>query len=514
MCVSLLIVSLDNTVLTVALPTLVRDLGATSSQLQWVVDAYGLVFGGLLLVAGSGADRFGRKRAFLAGVGLFAAASTWAAFSGTVAVLIAARASMGIGAALIMPSTLSIITNMFPEPGVRQRAISAWAATTGIGIAVGPIVAGLLLARFWWGSVFLINVPIAALGIAFALPLVPESRTRSPRPADPVGALGSIAGLGLLLWAIIEAPAHGWTSTVVIVTGLAGLVVLAGFVLWERASGHPMLPLGLFRRRRFWVASTTSGLNMFALFGAMFVLTQFLQFHLGYTALQAGIRILPVAAVLAVAAPVSAVLVRLAGSKITIALGLAAITTGLWHLSTMTAASTYADSLPGMILLGLGAGLVMPAAAESVMGSLPRGQTGVGAATNGTSIQVGGALGVAVIGSLLSTRYQDLMTAPLSGLRLPAGVVNAALGSIGGALEVAGRIGGRPGLALAALARSSFTSGMHTGLLVGACVTTAAALLALIALPARPVPAVPGDPDGEDEPDVTAATDRHALEPR
>ena len=258
LCVSLLIVTLDNTILTVVLPTLVRDLNAKSSQLQWVVDAYALVFGGLLLVAGTLADRYGRKKAFLLGLVLFAAASIWAARSSTVDMLIAARASMGIGGALIMPATLSIITDMFREPHVRQRAISAWAGTTGLGIAIGPIAAGLLLAHFWWGSVFLINLPIAALGFACALPLVPESRDPVARPADPLGAGLSIAGLGLLLWAIIEAPTKGWDSGLVLGAGLGGLAVLAVFVGWEHTTANPMLSLGFFRSRRLSAAVATS----------------------------------------------------------------------------------------------------------------------------------------------------------------------------------------------------------------------------------------------------------------
>ena len=288
LCVSILMVNLDNTVLNVALPTLVRDLHATSSQLQWIVDAYMLVFGGLLLVAGSLADRVGRKRTFLAGLVAFAGGSAWSAFSGSVGVLIAARASMGVGAALMMPSTLAIITDMFRDARQRQLAIGLWAGTSGLGFALGPIVGGLLLARFWWGSVFLINVPIAAVGLLCALPLVPDSKNPAARRPDLAGAVLSIAGLGLVLWSIIEAPVHGWSSALVIGTGIAGLAVLAGFVAWERASSHPMLNLQFFRRPSFSAAVGSNGLALFGLAGALFVLTQFLQFNLGYSALQAG----------------------------------------------------------------------------------------------------------------------------------------------------------------------------------------------------------------------------------
>jgi EmrB/QacA subfamily drug resistance transporter len=483
LCTSLLIVNLDNTVLNVALPTLVRDLHATDSQLQWIVDSYVMVFAGLLLVMGSLADRVGRKRVFLAGLVAFAAGSAWAAFSGSVGMLIAARASMGIGAAMMMPSTLSIITDCFRDAGERQRAIGFWAATSGAGIALGPIVSGLLLARFWWGSVFLINVPIAVAGLALALPLVPDSKNPAAKRPDFVGGLLSIAGLGLLLWAIIEAPAHGWTSGLVVGTGLAGLAILVLFTVWERVSSHPMLDLSFFRDRRFSGAVTSMGLVTFGLFGALFVLTQFLQFQLGYSALQAGLRMVPAAATIAVVAPVSALAVRMAGSRITLASGLLMIAGGLGWISTASVTTTYVDTLPGVILLGIGAGLAMPCATASVMGSLPQEHTGVGSATNGTFLQVGGALGVAVIGSLLSSRYQGDVSSALAGTHVPAAVLHTILGSVGGALAVAAKLGGPVGAALAHVARTAFISGADLGLRTGAAVAAAGGLLALAVLP-------------------------------
>ncbi len=485
LCISLLMVTLDNTVLNVVLPTLVRDLHATSSALQWIVDSYVIVFAGLLLVAGSVADRVGRKRTFLAGLVAFAAGSTWAAFSGSVGMLIAARASMGIGAALIMPSTLAIITDMFHEPAVRQRAIGFWAGTSGVGIALGPIIGGLLLARFWWGSVFLINVPIALIGIGCGFLLVPDSKNEAALRPDLVGALLSIAGLGLVVWSIIEAPVHGWSSARVIGAGLGGLAVLTAFALWERASSHPMLNLDFFRNRSFSGAVTSVGLVTFGLFGALFVLTQFLQFSLGYTALEAGVRVLPAAASIAVVAPISAVFVRFAGTKLTVAAGLLIVAAGLWQISGATVTSTYGSTVAGMVLLGIGAGLVIPGGTASVMGSLPREHTGVGSGTNGAFLQIGGALGVAVIGSLLNTRYQDKMTSALAPYHLPSAVLHTVLGSVGGALGLAAHLGGTTGAALAALARASFISGMDLGLLTGAAVALAAAVLALITLPGR-----------------------------
>ena len=485
LCVSLLIVTLDNTVLNVVLPTLVRDLHATETQMQWIVDAYVIVFAGLLLVAGSVADRVGRKRTFLAGLAAFAAGSTWAAFSGSVSMLIAARASMGIGAALIMPSTLSIITDMFRDSGQRQRAIGAWAGTSGLGIALGPIIGGALLARFWWGSVFLINVPIAVAGAACAIWLVPDSRNPSALAPDVAGGLLSVAGLGLVLWSIIEAPVHGWSSGLVIGAGLAGLAVLAVFAAWERASSHPMLNLGFFRQRQFSGAIGSVGLVTFGLFGSLFVLTQFLQFELGYTPLQAGLRVLPAAGAIAVVAPLSTLAVKAAGTKLTAAFGLLLVAGGLWQISGASVASTYLDTLAGMIMMGFGAGLVIPSSTAAVMGSVPRAHTGIGSATNGALLQVGGALGVGVIGSLLATRYQDRITAALAPYHVPHAAMSTIRGSIGGALGVARHLGGVRGGQLASLARSSFISGMDLGLAAGAVVALAAALLALAVLPSR-----------------------------
>jgi EmrB/QacA subfamily drug resistance transporter len=486
LCLSLLIVTLDNTVLNVVLPTLVRRLGATTTELQWIVDAYVIVFAGLLLVSGSVADRIGRRRTFLTGLVLFAAGSTWAAFSGSVGVLIAARASMGIGGALIMPSTLSIITQMFSDAAERQRAIGLWAGTSGVGIALGPIIGGLLLAHFWWGSVFLINVPIAAIGVACAIPLVPDSRDAAAPAPDFTGALLSIAGLGLLLWAIIEAPVRGWTSGRVIGAGVGGLAVIAAFAAWEWRSSHPMLNLDFFRRREFSAAICSVGLSTVGLFGALFVLTQFLQFDLGYTALQAGIRVLPAAGAIAVVAPLSALLQRAVGTKLTVALGLLAIGAGLWQISLATASATYTDTLAGLVLLGVGAGLVIPSGTASVMGSVPARNTGVGSATNGTVLQLGGAIGVAIIGSLLSTRYTGRMTAALAPYRIPHSITQTILGSVGGALDVAARVGGTLGAELGHVARAAFVSGMDLGMLTGAVLAIAGAALALLFIPGWP----------------------------
>ncbi len=489
LCVSLLIVTLDNTVLNTALPTLVDKLHASTSDLQWIVDAYVLVFAGLMLVSGSTADRLGRKRVFLAGLVVFAACSTWAAFSGGTGSLIGARAAMGVGAALIMPSTLAVITAVFTVPRERQRAIGLWAATSGAGIALGPIVGGLLLQNFWWGSVFLINVPIAAAGFACALPLVPDSRNPSAQRPDVAGSLLSIAGLGLLLYAIIEAPSHGWTSALVLGTGIGALAILSGFVAWERTSTHPMLNLSFFRNRNFSAPIGSVALTMFGLFGALFVLTQFLQFQLGYTPLQAGLRMLPAAGAIAVIAPASSALVRAAGTRLTIAAGLLFAGAGLWQISTVTTATGYGGIVAGMALLGVGAGLVIPATTGSVMGSVPEQHTGVAGGTAGTFLQTGGALGVAVVGSLLSNRYQNLMTTALAPVRgIPHAIETIINGSIGGALQVAAMLthtNPQASTLLVRFARSSFISGMQLGLLTAAIVALAGAAIAVATIPGK-----------------------------
>ncbi|MDA8355590.1 MAG: DHA2 family efflux MFS transporter permease subunit, partial [Actinomycetota bacterium] len=357
LCVSLLIVSLDNTVLNVALPTLVRDLHASSSGLQWVMDAYAVVFAGLLLVQGSLGDRLGRKWVFLAGLVVFAVGSAASAFSHTTGMLVGARAFMGIGAAAIMPSTLSILTNVFVEPRERARAIGIWSGTTGLGLAVGPIVGGWLLTHFWWGSVFLINVPIAAVGFAAAVWLVPNSRQETTLPPDPLGAVLSIGGMVLLLWGIIEAPNRSWTSPYVLGSIAAGIVVLALFVHWEHRTTHPMLELSFFRSRRFSVAVVAMALVIFSLMGSLFLLTQYLQFDLGYSPLQAGVRITPIAGILLVAAPISSILAERFGTRAVVAVGLGLISVGLFTLARTSTHGTYGTAFPGLALLGLGTGL-------------------------------------------------------------------------------------------------------------------------------------------------------------
>jgi EmrB/QacA subfamily drug resistance transporter len=485
LCVSLLVVSLDNTILNIALPALVLQLHATTTQLQWIVDAYAVVFGGLLLVAGSLGDRIGRKRVFLAGLLGFGAGSAGSAFATRVDTLVVSRAVMGLGAAAIMPATLSIIMDLYRTDRERARAIGLWSATSGLGIAVGPIAGGWLLARYWWGSVFFVNVPFVVLGAAAALVLVPESREQARRRVDLTGAAASVIGLSGLLWAVIEIPQRDWHSPLVVASGTGALAVLGLFVLWERRTSHPMLVLEPFGDRRFSMSVTAVAFAVFVLMGAMFLLTQYLQFALGYSPMAAGLRILPVAGVLAAGAPASTVLDRWFGTKAVVAVALACLAGGLWLLSGTTVGDGFGRALPGLLVLGLGAGTAIAPATAAMAAALPRDRAGVGSATNGAALQVGGALGVAVLGSVLAGRYQGRMTPLLAGRPVPPAAREAVVGSLGGALEVARQAGGSMGAQLAAVARAAFVEGMTLAMAVGACVMAGAVVLVLLMLPSR-----------------------------
>ena len=476
MCLSLMVIGVDNTILNVALPTLVRDLGATTSQLQWIVDSYTLVFAGLLLTAGSLGDRFGRRRGLSIGLLLFGAGSVASALAGSADQLIATRALMGIGAALIMPATLSIISNVFTVPAERARAIAVWAGFSAIGIAIGPLSGGWLLEHFWWGSVFMVNIPIVALAVGGGRLFVPESKDPSPRGLDPIGALLSIVGLVTLVWAIIEAPVHGWTDGTTLTAFGAAAVFIGGFIAWELRTDHPMLDVHLFANPRFSAASTGITMVFFALFGSTFVLTQYLQFVLGYNALEAGLRVAPVALVLMVAAPLSARLVERIGTKLVVATGLAVVSAALVLLSFATVTSGYGPVLAHMLVMGLGMGMTMAPATESIMGSLPRAKAGVGSAVNDTTRQIGGALGVAIVGSLLASTYAS---------SLGGAVPVAAKASVGAALDLARQLGGDQGAALAAAAKSAYVDGMGVGVLVAAGVALLGSLVALAFLPSR-----------------------------
>jgi EmrB/QacA subfamily drug resistance transporter len=413
---------------------------------------------------------------------VFGGFSIVAGFSHSAGQLIAARALMGIGAAIIMPSTLSILTNVFPD-NERAKAIGIWAAVSGLGIPLGPVIGGWLLEQYSWGSIFLANLPIVAVTIISGLILIPESRDPRPARLDPPGALLSIAGLAALLYAIIEAPARGWTDQRILISFVVAAVLLILFVFWERQSSHPMLDVTLFKNLRFTAASAALMLNFFALLGTTFFLTQYLQFVLGFSTLQAGVRMIPIAVGIAVAAPLSARLAERFGSKLVVACGLVVVGLGVGTFSLATTDSTYGLVLIAMLIGGLGMGLSITPATDSVMGAVPKENAGVGSAMNDTTRQVGGALGVAVLGSLLSTSFSSHITDVATSL--PAAQAALVRNSVGYAAQVAAQLGGAQGQSLIDSANTAFVHAMNTTALAGAAVALLGAFIALAFLPAR-----------------------------
>jgi EmrB/QacA subfamily drug resistance transporter len=478
--VALLTISLDNTILNVALPTIERELDASSGQLQWIVDSYTLVFAGLLLTMGALGDRFSRRGALVAGLAIFGVASLASAFAESANMLIASRALMGVGGALIMPTTLSILTNVFPAEE-RAKAIGIWAAVAGIGVGIGPATGGWLLEQFDWTAVFLVNVPIV-VGALVAIPkLVPDSRDPEKARLDPVGALMSTAGLALLTAAIIEAPERGWTSGIVLGGFAVSAAILAGFVAWELRTSSPMLDMRLFRIRRFTGASGSIALVFFALFGAIYFLTQYLQGVMDYTAFEAGVRVTPVAAGLVLGGPLSAKLAERFGTRIVVATGLVVVGGALLMLSGAGTDTGYSLVAGSLVMLGFGMGATMAPATESIMSSVPLNHAGVGSAMNDTVRMVGGTLGVAILGSLLSSSYGADMEPAVKSL--PDAEAEAASDSLGHASMVAERLGGDAGQALSNAAEVAYSSAMGGALTVAAGVALTGAFLALAVLP-------------------------------
>jgi EmrB/QacA subfamily drug resistance transporter len=487
LCVSLLVIVLDNSILNVALPTIQKDLDATSSDLQWIVDAYTLVFAGLLLTAGSLGDRYGRRGALQLGFALFGIGSVASAMATSSGQLISTRAFMGIGGALIMPATLSIITNLFPAHE-RGKAIGAWAGVAGLGGALGPLTGGFLVEHFYWGSVFLVNIPIVIFGLLAGFFVIPTSKDPHAAKLDPLGAVLSIAGLTGLLYAIIEAPAEGWGSGHIVIPGTVGIVLLLAFVWWERTIDHPMLDVSFFKKPRFTAASASITLVFFAMFGSLFLLTQYFQYVLGYTPLETGVRMLPFAGAMMVVSPLSARVVERIGTKITVAVGLGMVTAGLLTMAGLQTDTPYSNIFWRLMLMAAGMGLTMAPATDSVMGSLPLFKAGVGSAVNDTTRQVGGALGVAIVGSVLAGTYGDKITAFFAGTPVPDQAVEAARSSIGAVPQVAQQLTqnglGDVGAQLQQVANTAFVDAAHWGVIVAAVATGIGVLVALAFLPA------------------------------
>jgi MFS transporter, DHA2 family, integral membrane protein len=470
LCLSLVMIVVANVSLNVALPTLARDLHAGSSALQWVVDSYSLVFAGLLLTAGALGDRYGRRLALNVGLLIFGGASGLASIAASAGQLIAARALMGVGAALVMPATLSVLAHVFP-PEERRRAIAIWAGFAGVGGGLGGVTSGWLLQHFSWGSIFFSNVALVAVALVAGAFLIPASRDEHKPALDPVGALLSIGGLGALIYAIIEAPGRGWTSAGTVVAFAAAAGLLVAFGRWELRADEPMLDLRFFRDPRFTAASSTITLMFFVMFGMTFVLTQYLQAVLGYSTLQAGIRILPWAIVYMLAAPRSAPLVERFGQRAVVAGGLVVVSGGLTILALSGVHANYPLLAVSLVVTAIGMGMVTAPSTGAIMASLPLNKAGVGSAVNDTSRELGGALGVAVVGSIVSSLYRSGLTNRIG--TLPATARDAG-SSLGVALRDAANAPGPAGRALAGAARAAYVHAFDVAMVFTVVVALAA----------------------------------------
>ncbi|MFC6880405.1 MULTISPECIES: MFS transporter [Actinomadura] len=477
LCLSLFVVVVDNTILNVAVPSLIEELDATTSDVQWVIDAYSLVFAGLLLTAGSLGDRYGRRRAMVIGFALFGTGSALAAFADGPGQLVALRALMGVGGAFLMPGTLSIMAQVFGEDE-RAKAFAIWGGTSMVGVAAGPTLGGLLLEHFWWGSVFLVNVPIAVAAVVGLLVLVPETRGPRRRPDVP-GALLSTVGMAALVLAIISGPEHGWTGARTLGGLAAGAAALAGFALWQHRNPEPMLDLRLLRRPEFTGAAIMIAAFGFALAGTLFALTQWLQLVLGYGPLRAGLALLPVAVAAGTGNGLGASLEARLGARRALVAGFVTVAAGFGLIGLVEPGDGYLAVLAGLVVFGFGAGMGSPPAYSTLMGAVPREEAGVGSAVNDAGQELGTALGVAGLGSIVSAAYAR---------SLPGDAPAAARHSLGEALAF-----GDPALSRAA--REAFVHGLSTGALTAAVGTLAAAAFAALVLrPRRTTPAVRPEP--------------------
>jgi len=489
------LVNLDTTLVNVALPAMVRQLHATTTQLQWVVDAYNLVFAALLLAFGSLSDRFGRKGMLLAGLAVIGGASLAGGFTTTPAQLIAARAVMGLGAAMTFPATLSLISNVFIERRERARAIGLWGAIAGVAIATGPIVGGWLLEHYNWPSIFIAMVPVAAVAAVLVALAVPTSKDPDAAGVDIPGLVLSSATMALLVFTIIQAPTYGWTAGRSVTGFAVSAVLLAAFIAWERRAAHPMLDVRLFRNMRFSAASGAVTVSFFTLFGFIFLITQYFQFVRGYGPLSTGVRLLPVAASVGVGSVAGTQLAVRAGTKLVVTTGMVAMAGFYgWIAATISATLAYGIIAAQMVVYGLGLGLTSAPATESIMGAIPRAKAGVGSAINDSTRLIGGTLGVAVIGSVYASVYASRLTTTMPAA-VPAPVAAIAHQSVGAAYVAASTIAalGHPalGLALQHASTNAFLRGLTVGALVAGSVTALGAVLAVLFLPAQPATPTP-----------------------
>jgi EmrB/QacA subfamily drug resistance transporter len=482
LCLSLLIIMVANTSLNVALPTLSETLGASASQLQWMVDAYSLAFAGLLFIAGNVGDRYGRKGLLQIGLGLFGLATLYAAVVASSSTeLIIARIVMGAAAAMVMPATLSIITNIFPREE-RAKAVAAWAGISGAGTSLGPLLSGWMLEHSSWHAVFLVNVPFIVAALVAGYFFVPRLRSDHHAPLDYVGGLLSAAGVTTVVYTLINAPSAGWLSPSTLLLGLAGLGLVALFVRWELHTDDPMLDVRLFKIPAFGVSSLALVLVFFALMGMFFSMSMLLQLVYGYGPLEAAVRLLPITVAIMVAAPLSARLAARFGARRVVASGMLVVAAGVAVLTQLGVAPDYPVLVVGLVVMAFGMGIAMSPTTNLLMSAVPRSHAGMGSAMNDTTRELGGSLGVAVFGSLLASHYTSALAPVLAGL--PAAAADAASSSLAGALGV-GAQAGPAGQTLVAAAKDAWVGGFRFSLVVGAVIIAAASLIAYRFLPDR-----------------------------
>ncbi len=485
LCLSVFLAVVDNTIVNVALPTISRRLHASTSELQWIVDAYSLVFASLLLVGGSLGDRYGRKGALQLGLVAFAGFSAFAGLSGSIGVLIVARCLMGLAAAVIFPATLAILTNTFTDAKERGAAVGIWTAITGLAVALGPVTGGLLLQRFSWGSVFFVSVPIAAVALALGAWLVPTSRDPSAPRLDLVGFVLSIAGVGAVVYTTIEAPAHGWLAAVTLAGYGAGIALLVSFAVWERRVAEPMLDVALFSNIRFSAASFSITVAFFGLFGFIFLITQYFQLVHGYSPLSAGLHTLPFALGVGTASPLAPILASRLGTKIIVPAGLLLMSAGFLIASTLSPDTAYfGPVILSMVLMAIGLGLVTAPSTDAILAVLPPAKAGVGSAVNDVTRELGGTFGVAVVGAVFSSVYGPRLVSLLHGL-LPGRALTIAKRSPAAALQIARHAPADAHTPIIHAANQAFVDGLSRGSLVCAAVVALGAMFAFLVLPRR-----------------------------
>jgi EmrB/QacA subfamily drug resistance transporter len=489
LAISVFLVVVDNLIVNVALPTLQSELNASTTALQWIVDSYALVFAGLLLAGGGLGDRFGRKGALQIGLVLFVTCSTFAAFATTSNQLIFWRGAMGIGAALVFPATLAIITNIFVDPIERAKAIGLWSAVSGMAVAFGPIVGGALLKHYWWGSVFLVNIPIVAIALIAGAFLVPKSRDEHPHRIDAPGFLLSVLAVGSLVYTVIESPNWGWGSMHSNIGFGIAVIAFAAFVAAEMHNNQPLLDVRVFANPRLSAAAGSIFIAFFCLFGFTFLVTQYFQFVLGYDTLSSGIHTIPFAVGAGVTAPFAARAALRFGTKRVVAMGLLNMAIGLAIASRMDQHSSYwGHIIIGMVFMANGLSLVTSPSTDAIMGTLNRDKAGVGSAINDVGREVGGTLGVAIVGSVFVSLYTPKLADTFSSIpglvqNLPAGVFGIAQKSVGAAYQVAGKSPAALQDQVRNAVSTSFISGFQVACVVASCVALVGSITALLLLP-------------------------------